>query len=70
MAGGNPIRPLKQRFNHRMTQLLLQLKWWDFEPEKLVDILPLLCNLDLEAVRKEFKKLIDHTQEEKNHPST
>ena len=31
---------------------LLRLRWWDFEPEPLAELLPLLCDQDLERVRQ------------------
>lgn len=48
--GGNPARFLKKRFSEELTGLLLTLKWWDSEPEELLELLPLLCNPDLEYV--------------------
>ena len=32
------------------------MNWWDSTPEELVELLPLLCNEDLNEVRKEIKK--------------
>ena len=54
--GGNPARLIKQRFDEELTGLLLQLCWWDLEPEELVKILPLLCDPDLEKVKKAIKE--------------
>lgn len=56
VVGGNPARFIKKRFDDEMIEVLLELKWWDFEPEKLVDFLPLLCDPDLEKVRKVLKQ--------------
>lgn len=55
VAGGNPARPIKKRFDEEMIALLLELKWWDFEAEELADFLPLLCDPDLEKVRLHIK---------------
>lgn len=54
--GGNPARLLKRRFDDELTALLLKLKWWDFEPEKLLEYLPLLCDSDLEKLRRTIKR--------------
>ena len=62
IVGGNPIRLIKKRFDHQMTQLLLKLRWWDLEPEKLLEILPLLCSPDLEEVKKELSRMLGDTQ--------
>ena len=53
---GNPARVIKKRFDDELIEVLLELKWWDFQPEKLVDFLPLLCDPDLEKVRQLLKK--------------
>lgn len=50
--GGNPAKQIKQRFDEELTSLLLQFRWWDLEPEALVEVLPLLCDPDLERVKR------------------
>ena len=42
--------------NEELVELLLQWKWWDKPPEMLADLLPLLCDPDLEKVRKAIQK--------------
>lgn len=59
LVGGNPARFIKKRFSDELTELLLRLKWWDFQGEKLAEILPLLCESDLEKVTEEIKKILD-----------
>lgn len=58
LAGGNPARPIRKRFDEELISLLLALRWWDFEPEKLTAFLPVLCSDDLEAVRKTVKDML------------
>lgn len=50
--GGNPATFLKNRFDEELTNLLLQFRWWDLRPEELADVLPLLCDPDIEKVRQ------------------
>ena len=50
LYGGNPARFIKKRFDDALTALLLRLKWWDLPPEELAELLPLLCDSDLERV--------------------
>ena len=50
--GENPARFIKERFGAELKDLLLRYQWWDLEPEKLVEILPLLCEPDLEKLRR------------------
>ena len=59
VVGGNPTRFLKKRFREELIQFLLQLRWWDFPPEKLVEILPLLCDTDLEQAEKKLESFLD-----------
>jgi hypothetical protein len=54
--GGNPAELIKSRFDEELTGLLLKLRWWDMPPEILVDTLPILCDPDLEKVRKLLKE--------------
>ena len=49
--GGNPARFIKERFDAELKDLLLRYQWWNLEPEKLVEILPVLCDPDLEKLR-------------------
>lgn len=56
VAGGNPAKTIKSRFDEELTELLLQFRWWDLPAEDLADTLPLLCDPDLEKVKKILKE--------------
>lgn len=56
VAGGNPARFIKKRFSDELIEILLELKWWDLEAEKLVRFLPLLCDPDLEKVQQILRR--------------
>ena len=56
LAGGNPARPLKPRFDPELTQLLLAFRWWDLPPAELAEAVPLLCDPDLDAVRTDLRR--------------
>ncbi len=56
VVGGNPAKFIKKRFSDELIGLLTELKWWDFEAEKLVDFLPLLCDSDLDKVTLLLKR--------------
>ena len=56
VVGGNPARFIKKRFHDELIQILLELKWWDFPEEKLVEFLPLLCDPYLENVQQRLKQ--------------
>lgn len=54
--GGNPAKFIKTRFDEKLTTLLLRFRWWDLAPGQLVDILPLLCDPDLEKVKQTLQE--------------
>ena len=60
--GGNPARFIKERFDAELKDLLLRYQWWNLEPEKLVEILPLLCAPDLEKLRRFLRKQLTDRQ--------
>lgn len=57
IVGGNPARIIRKRFDEEMIELLLRIKWWDMDPVSIVNILPLLCNNDLNDVKEQLRKL-------------
>ncbi len=52
IAGGNPCRILRQRFDDALTAYLLQLRWWDWTPYEIHTNLEALCSGDLEKIRQ------------------
>lgn len=54
--GGNPANFIKKRFDDELIDLLLRFRWWDLEPKTLAGILPLLCDPDLERVKRVLKE--------------
>ena len=58
LVGGNPAREIRKRFDPELTELLLELRWWDLEPEQLDDFLPTLCSGDLDAVRETIRHML------------
>lgn len=59
VVGGNPAKFIKYRFDEELRDLLLKFKWWDFEPDRLVEIIPLLCNSDLSFVKEKIKEILE-----------
>lgn len=54
IAAGNPAKVFKYRFDEETRGTLLRVRWWEWEIEKIVDNVHILCCNDVEA----FKKLI------------
>lgn len=59
LVGGNPARFIKKRFKDELIDLLLRLKWWDYEQDDLAELLPLLCDINLDSVQEELQKKLD-----------
>lgn len=52
VAGGNPCRIIRKRFDDELIDYLLELKWWDWPPEKIMRNLEKLCSGDLHEIRE------------------
>lgn len=59
VVGGNPAKWIKKRFDDELIDLLLRFQWWDLEPDELTERLPLLCDPDLERVRRTLKEMLE-----------
>lgn len=60
VAGGNPARVIKKRFeDDELIHLLLRLRWWDLPGEELSELVPLLCSPDLGAVKEELRGMLN-----------
>lgn len=53
--GGNPAKFIKDRFDTELKDLLLRFRWWDLEPEQLVEMLLLLCSPDLDLLKQTLR---------------
>ena len=60
--GGNPARFIKNRFDEELTDLMRRFQWWNLEPDVLVEVLPLLCDPDLEKVKQTLKERLSGTK--------
>ena len=52
VVGGNPAKFIKKRFDDELIQALLALQWWNLPSDELLNLLPLLCNPNLEYVKE------------------
>ena len=48
IVGGNPARLIKYRFNKEQIDKLLEIKWWNWDDEKINRFSPLLCNQNID----------------------
>ncbi|HEY9873650.1 MAG TPA: CatB-related O-acetyltransferase [Candidatus Obscuribacterales bacterium] len=52
IVGGNPARPIKQRFSDTDIEILLEIKWWDWDIEKITRNINLIMDGDIQALSK------------------
>ena len=52
IVGGVPARHIRRRFDEETIDALLELRWWDWPPEKLTGSLRAIQAGDLEALRR------------------
>ena len=52
IVGGVPARTIRRRFDRETVDALLELRWWDWPPEKLSGSLRAIQKGDLEALRR------------------
>lgn len=52
IAGGNPCRVVKKRFDDELIAYLLSLQWWNWPAEKIFTHLEILCSGDLTLIKK------------------
>ncbi|MFO0936388.1 MAG: Vat family streptogramin A O-acetyltransferase [Gemmataceae bacterium] len=52
IVGGNPAKPIKQRFSDDTVADLLTIRWWDWPVEKVTRNLPAIVGADLAALKK------------------
>ncbi|MFA9477595.1 Vat family streptogramin A O-acetyltransferase [Phycisphaerales bacterium AB-hyl4] len=50
VVGGNPARPIKQRFSPEAIEMLEGIAWWNWPIEKITRHLPMIVSGDVEAL--------------------
>jgi len=57
VVGGNPAKIIKYRFSEEQIKFLLSIKWWDWEDEKIREIVPILVSNKIdEFIKLSIKK--------------
>lgn len=52
IAGGNPCKVIKKRFDDDLIEFLLTIRWWDCPAKKIFDHLEILCSGDLSKIKE------------------
>jgi virginiamycin A acetyltransferase len=56
IVGGNPSRIIRMRFDKTIVKKLLDIKWWNWDIEKISAYLPLIVGNDIKKLQKINKK--------------
>lgn len=51
VVGGNPAQEIRKRFDQFLIQELLDIRWWDWEIDKITRNVKAICGSDLNALR-------------------
>ncbi len=51
IVGGNPAKIIRKRFPDKQIEILLQLKWWDWDIEKITRSVHILTGYDIERLQ-------------------
>ncbi|NEP06728.1 MULTISPECIES: CatB-related O-acetyltransferase [Okeania] len=52
IVGGNPAKEIRKRFEEAIIKELLEIKWWDWEIEKITRNLQAICGSDINELRE------------------
>ena len=52
IVGGNPAKIIRKRFSCEVIDLLLKLKWWDWDDNKINENIHILCSNDFDKIKK------------------
>lgn len=52
IVGGNPAQEIRKRFEESIIEELLNIRWWDWDIEKITRYLHVICGADIEALRQ------------------
>jgi virginiamycin A acetyltransferase len=50
VVGGNPAHPIKQRFSDAEVAQLLEIRWWDWEIDKISRHVSIIMQSDIQAL--------------------
>jgi len=61
IVAGNPARTIRSRFEDRIVELLLEMRWWDWPEDALAHAMPMLTSGDVERLHGHWSDHIRST---------
>ena len=58
IVGGNPAKPIKKRFSDEEIQILLDIKWWDWDEDILTEAIPLICSGNIQSLFDFYNQVV------------
>jgi virginiamycin A acetyltransferase len=52
IVGGTPARVIKKRFDDEVIEILQEIKWWNWDIQKIKENMPALCDGDFKALKR------------------
>jgi virginiamycin A acetyltransferase len=56
IVGGNPAKEIRKRFDEETIQLLLALKWWDWDVQKITDNLEIITKGNIDKLKRIYEE--------------
>lgn len=57
ICAGNPAQLIRKRFDDKIIQELLEIRWWDFKDPEIEKLLPFMLSDDIDAFIREARKI-------------
>ena len=57
IVGGNPAQIIRKRFDDETIQMLLAIKWWDWDVQKITDNLEVITSGKIEALKRIYEEM-------------
>lgn len=57
IVGGNPARVIRKRFRENEIEMLLEIKWWEWDVETIDENMEYICSGNIEGLHKKFKSM-------------
>lgn len=54
IVGGNPAREIRKRFDQETIEILLKIRWWDWDAEKITENLDVIVSGDVKLLKQRF----------------